>query len=453
MPTAAGSWAVSPLAAVGQAFDALATPPTPLTFDTTGVPGLPQQPVRLSELRRWLLDRSTSPEARDVVWRELVAHSRRPPPDGPAWTVAAVGLALPGLTAAAGRLSRGWRGDTSDLDAELLTGFVARLRTLDASEPRVLGRLMDAAIRAGRRARAQAGDLEVVRVERAWSRAPSHPWDHPDWVLARAVAAGVVDRTEAHLIGATRLEDNRLVDVAAQLGLDVQLARDWRYRAEARLAEAIRAGELDQARTQVPRRTQHDPSQARLLLVKAARGRRRAARAPIVSVNRAAGNLEAVAPAAASRVLTAHQTCLRWVTLANAAVSGAPQGAGDGLLGGERSLALEVLGRSGCRRRHQGAGRSGGRLVHIATRRIEQEGAVLPRPARLVGLRRHPPSTSNGGPSCQPGPDPAIARPAATRGATPIARRRRFGPRFDVSQRAGGVGVVVRRGASGSSRP
>ena len=291
------AWPASPLAAVGQAFDELGTPPAALTFKPTGVPALPQ-PVRLAELRRWLLDRSTSPEARDGVWRELLAHSRRPPPDGPAWTVAALGLALPGLTAAAGRLARGWRGDTSDLDAELLAGFVARLHTLDASEPRVLGRLLDAAIRAGRRARAQAGDLEVVRVERAWSRAPSHPWDHPDWVLVRAVAAGVVDRTEAHLIGATRLEDKSLVDVAAQLGLDAQLARDWRYRAEARLAEAIRAGELDQSRTRVPRRTQHAPSQGRLLLVKAARARRRAALAPTVPIDPATRNREAVAPAA-----------------------------------------------------------------------------------------------------------------------------------------------------------
>jgi hypothetical protein len=294
----ASAWPASPLAAVGQAFEALVTPPTALTFDGTVVAGLPQQPVRLSQLRPWLLDRSTSPEARDGVWRELVAHSRRPPPDGPRWTLAAVGLALPGLTAVAGRLTRGWRGDTSDLDAELLAGFVARLRTLDASEPRVLGRLLDAAIRAGRRARAQAGDLEVIRVERAWSRAPSHPWDHPDWVLARAVAAGVVDRTEAHLIGATRLEDKPLVDVAAQLGLDVQLARDWRYRAETRLAEAIRAGELDQARTQVPRRTQHDRSQARLLLVKAARARRRTALPPTVPVDPAGRNRDAFAPPA-----------------------------------------------------------------------------------------------------------------------------------------------------------
>src|SRR3954452_2280318 len=93
----AGAWPASPLAAVGQAFDALAAPPTALAFDTTGVPALPRHWVPLWELRRWLLDRSTSPEARDGVWRELVAHSRRPPPDGPAWTVAALGLALPGL--------------------------------------------------------------------------------------------------------------------------------------------------------------------------------------------------------------------------------------------------------------------------------------------------------------------------------------------------------------------
>jgi hypothetical protein len=98
-------------------------------------------------------------------------------------------------------------------------------------------------------------------------------------VLARAVAAGVIDRTEAHLIGATRLEDTPLVEVAVRLGVDVRLAGDWRSKAETRLVAAIRAGELDQARTRVPSRSRRDPHRIRLLLVKAARARRRA-RAP-----------------------------------------------------------------------------------------------------------------------------------------------------------------------------
>ena len=66
-------------------------------------------------------------------------------------------------------------------------------------------------------------------------------------------------------------------------------------RARQRLAEAIRAGELDQARTRVPRRTQHGPSQARLLLVKHARARRRAALPPGVPVDPAAKEAFALA--------------------------------------------------------------------------------------------------------------------------------------------------------------
>jgi hypothetical protein len=65
-----------------------------------------------------------------------------------------------------------------------------------------------------------------------------------------------------------------LVEVAVRLGLDVRLAGDWLSRAEARLVDAIRAGELDQARTLVPSKSHRDPQRARLLLVKAARAQR-----------------------------------------------------------------------------------------------------------------------------------------------------------------------------------
>jgi len=166
-------------------------------------------------------------------------------------------------------------GETADIDAEVLAGFVARLRTLDVAGGRVAGRLVDAGIRAGRRARASAGDGDTVRVEQAWSGPPSHPWDHPDWVLARAVTAGVLDRTEARLIGATRLEDVPLVEAAAALRVDPELAADWRYRAEGRLRDAVRAGELDASRTASPRPPGRHGHAARLALVKAERARRR----------------------------------------------------------------------------------------------------------------------------------------------------------------------------------
>jgi hypothetical protein len=238
---------------------------------------MPDEPVAMDRVRDLLLSRRMSPAARDAVWRELVTRARRPAPDGQAWMVIAAGVALPGLRAAAAGLTRGWRGETADIDAEVLAGFVARLKTVDLTGARVVGRLIDAGVRDGRRARALVGDLEAVRVEGAWSCPPAHPWDHPDWVLARAVAAGVLDRTEARLIGATRLEDLSLVEAAAALRVDPDLAAGWRGRAENRLALAVAAGELDTARTLVPAPQGQRRRAAQLAAAKADRARRRVA--------------------------------------------------------------------------------------------------------------------------------------------------------------------------------
>src|SRR6266568_1749088 len=155
------------------------------------------------------------------------------------WVVAAVGLAMPGLRRAAGRLAAGWRGDTADLDGELLAGFVARLRTLDVDGPRV-----DAGTRSVRSARARVEDIDAVHVAGAWSLPPAQPWDHPDWVLARAVAAAVIDPDDHLLISATRLDEVPLQQVADRLGISVTVAAGWRRRAEARLAQVIREGDL-----------------------------------------------------------------------------------------------------------------------------------------------------------------------------------------------------------------
>lgn len=275
MPTSrrTDGWPTSPLAAARRAFDLLTQPPAEHQFDGTGYPGLPKQSIEIPTLRRILLARETTPPMRDAVWRELVSRTRRGGPEGAAWTVLAVGMALPGLTRIAGDLARGWRGETADLDAEVLAGFVARLRTLDIEGKRVLGRLLDAAIRSGRKARTQAGDSQTVRLDEAWPAAPAQPWGHPDWVLARAVSARVIDRTEARLIGTTRLEDVPLAVAAVGLGIDAGMAASWRAKAETRLAQAIRAGDLDHVFVGPHHR---DPRRARLAVARAARTRRRA---------------------------------------------------------------------------------------------------------------------------------------------------------------------------------
>jgi transposase-like protein len=237
----ASTWPSTPLDAAEKAFTMLAEAPTHVPFDLRGFDGLPDRIVPLDELRKFLLAAGTSNEVRDAVWRELVIRARR---DGPAWRVAAVGMAMPGLRRQAGLLASGWYGDTHDLDSELVLGFMERLATLDLAEPRICGRLVDAGVRAARKLRDADSDTVLIRTGEAGSLLPIRPWDHPDLVLARAVATAVLDRDEARLIAATRLDNSTLASVAGEIGISPQTASDWRAKAEQRLRRAIAAGEL-----------------------------------------------------------------------------------------------------------------------------------------------------------------------------------------------------------------
>jgi hypothetical protein len=87
-------WPSSPLDAAERAFTLLVQPPTHVGFDGRGFDGLPDEILPLSQLKDLLLSPATSLEVRDLAWRELVVRARR---DGPAWVVAAVGVAMPGL--------------------------------------------------------------------------------------------------------------------------------------------------------------------------------------------------------------------------------------------------------------------------------------------------------------------------------------------------------------------
>ncbi len=235
-------WPTTPLDAAQRAFDLLVCPPAPLAFDGRGFPGLPNKILPLDELKRLLIDDATPRTVRDAVWRELVVRARR---DGPAWVVAAVGIAMPGLRRMAGLLGKGWTGDSSDRDSELLIGFVDRLRTIDLRDTRIAGKLIDAGARAVKTAREREEQSDAIHVSTTWSLPPQQPWDHPDWVLTRAVAQAVIDPDEYLLIAGTRLDEVALATVADKLGISVSLAASWRRKAEIRLAGAIRAGELD----------------------------------------------------------------------------------------------------------------------------------------------------------------------------------------------------------------
>lgn len=239
--TTSQTWPTTPLDAAQRAFDLLSAAPSPLRFEARHIEGLPAA-LDLPALKRWLLRDGTPGAVRDAVWRTLTSRART---DGPAWVVAAVGIAMPGLRRKAGLLARGWQGETADLDAELLVGFLERLRTIDLDQPNICQRLIDAGARAVRRSRRYVDRTESVRVERAWSLPPQRPWDHPDWVLTRAVAAAVIGPEECLLISATRLDDVPLAAVAEHLQVSAGTAATWRRKGEQRLLEAIRAGALE----------------------------------------------------------------------------------------------------------------------------------------------------------------------------------------------------------------
>ncbi|WP_442945773.1 hypothetical protein [Nonomuraea sp. LPB2021202275-12-8] len=185
------------------AFDLLVTGPQPLALAG----------VSLVELKRRLLHPDTTRAFRDDVWRQLVLQART----GEArrgeakWIVGVAGVALPGLRRTAGRITWGFRGDTADLDAEVLTGFLNALTTIDLDRPGIATRLRWAAHRAGERARQATEGATPCPQTLIDSFAPPAPYVHPDQVLFDAVAKNVLTATEAELIGRTRLEHRTLI--------------------------------------------------------------------------------------------------------------------------------------------------------------------------------------------------------------------------------------------------
>ena len=228
------------------AFRLLVCEPAPLAFDGRPIAGLPDRLLALDELRDLLLLATTDADTSDLVWRQLAQQARE---WGPAWTVGAVGVALPGLTRLAARLSAGFAKLADDIDSELLAGFLHALRTHDLQAPRVWLRLCWAAWRAGFTARRTDDLHELPPDVPVGSRTPYRPYGHPDLILGRAVAAGIITDTQAELISCTRLGDVLIEQIAAECGQPGSVVRMRRKRAERKLVAALQRGELA-----VPRR-------------------------------------------------------------------------------------------------------------------------------------------------------------------------------------------------------
>ena len=173
----------SPLSSADAAFRMLTRGPDPLSLDGTAISGtLPQRLTPLDELKRILLRASTDGGTRDAAWSALVTRARS---DGPGWVVGTVGVAMPGLRRVAGQLARGFDLDTAaDIDAEILTGFLAAVRSLDLSRRAIALRLRWAAYRAGAAYRAKVANHPVPTEEPGPAAVPPRSSGHPDLLLA-----------------------------------------------------------------------------------------------------------------------------------------------------------------------------------------------------------------------------------------------------------------------------
>lgn len=231
-----GVWACAPLEAAERAFALLTTGPAPLAVDGAVLGHrLPRRLLPLDELRDLLLSPGTGHPAREAIWRVLVRNAQT---RDAAWVVGAAGVAMPGLRNVAAELAAGYDGEVADLDAEVLVGFTERLKTIDPDAGSLAARLVWAAQRAGARLRAAEWDY-AARHRPRWESfdPPDLGSGHPDLVLAEAIREGVLTEWEAGLIGATRLENTHLSDVARTLGVSYWPIFRAREKAEFALAE------------------------------------------------------------------------------------------------------------------------------------------------------------------------------------------------------------------------
>ncbi|WP_285752088.1 hypothetical protein [Lentzea sp. NBRC 105346] len=199
-------------------FVAMTTGPNPLTLDcaTLGC-GLPVEVMPLDQVRVLLLKRRTSWVTKNAVWQELVKRAHATPEP---WTTVAAGMMIPGLKHIAGKLGDRFPGDRSDLDSEILEGFLQALDVADARAQKIYAQLYWAAFRRGHETCNREMRLAISRSELTESISDLRPTGgHPDLVLAEAMLSGVVTPQEADLVSDVMIDHDDRSTAAKRLGL------------------------------------------------------------------------------------------------------------------------------------------------------------------------------------------------------------------------------------------
>jgi DNA-directed RNA polymerase specialized sigma24 family protein len=235
----------SPLAEMERAFQLATRPPALLALDGAVIGcDLPSGPLPLDELRRLLLHGHLSYAIKDralglVAWRAQTGDDL--------WKVGLAGLLMPGLKRVARRLRRTPGVDPAEVGPEVVVALLEAIAEVDPARERLATRLCWATYRRAARA---LGVRRRTAWEPVWpmDRPPGSavPSTNPEEVIARAFKAGVITVDDAELIAQTRLEGQRVIDVAASLAVPASRLQKRRERAESRLTEFLHR-ELAQA--------------------------------------------------------------------------------------------------------------------------------------------------------------------------------------------------------------
>ncbi|WP_042373008.1 hypothetical protein [Streptacidiphilus neutrinimicus] len=245
-----------PLEQVAREFRALVERPLPLEMKTCdlGEEGLPEAPVDVVALRALLLHPRLGHRTRGAVWARLLELATQKGREGEDWRLAAVGMALPGLT----RVSLRWAKALGEITAEqreeiqmiVLGGFWEQFTAMQhdgtwrRDPSRIPARLLWAAERAARAALTRASRVREAEVE--LERVPAPPAERvlPEQLLAFAVRKGIVSRRGARTVAWTRLEGMTMAEVTRLLGGSRESLFMLRTRTERKIAAAIASGRL-----------------------------------------------------------------------------------------------------------------------------------------------------------------------------------------------------------------
>jgi DNA-directed RNA polymerase specialized sigma24 family protein len=169
----------------------------------------------LRATRDAVLDHNTSSAYRDAVWGELMRRTRA---GDQIWQEIAIWMMVPKLRAIARRICRGAPMELSDVQSEVILGFIEGLRTIDPSSENLEWLLRRAASHRGWHVREQRrNEIPVEDINLVAGR-PVNGDQVGDPPVA-PVHADIIAGTSEDADSRRRLEGERLGSVAQRLGL------------------------------------------------------------------------------------------------------------------------------------------------------------------------------------------------------------------------------------------